>query len=88
MPEDRSPVATGIVATVAIVTVIYSSVATVIAFVGGTLPIIGIELDGGIGTGLLFLFVIDPILMTVGWITALVLALPITLLTRRRSHDR
>ena len=56
---------------------IYGLWATVVAFVGGTLPIIGIRLPGGLLSGLLWLFVADPILMTVGYWIGLVIVLPV-----------
>lgn len=34
---------------------------TVIAFAGGELPIIGLELKGSVASGLLFLLIIDPL---------------------------
>lgn len=35
---------------------------TVVAFIGGSLPLVGVHLDGGVGFGLFWLFVVDPLL--------------------------
>lgn len=53
--------------------------ATVVAFIGGTLPIIGVRLPGGIISGLLWLFIADPILMTVGYWISMIVIIPIQL---------
>lgn len=53
---------------------------TVIAFVGGTIPIIGWELSGGLLSGLLWLFIADPILMTVGYWVGMIVVIPVHLL--------
>jgi hypothetical protein len=61
---------------------------TIIAFTGGTMPVIGYETEGGLGQGLLWVFVIDPIVvMVMAWVFMLI-ALPvigIEALVRRRS---
>jgi hypothetical protein len=44
----------------------------VIAFVGGTMPIIGLEVEGGLCFGLIWLFVISPIVEVIAyWIVFL-----------------
>jgi hypothetical protein len=66
--------------------IVLSTWMTIIAFIGGTMPIIGWETDGGITTGLVWLFVVDPLIVTVcAWVTMLVTA-PIALLRRRRAE--
>lgn len=52
---------------------------TLTAFLGGRMPLLGIDTDGGVGFGLLWLFVIDPIVMSVAvtlstWLAVLVFA--------------
>lgn len=67
----------------------------VIAFVGGTLPIPGldIEVDGGIFTGLLFLFIGVPMLMTVAYWVSMVVFLLVSMpfiaadARRRKAED-
>jgi hypothetical protein len=56
---------------------------TVIAFVGGTMPIIGWETDGGLVTGLVWLMFVDPILMTVCYWVTMIVAVPLALLFNR-----
>jgi hypothetical protein len=65
---------------------IYGLWATVIAFVGGTLPIIGVALPGGIISGLLWLFIADPILMGLGYLLSLIIILPIHALISWLQH--
>lgn len=55
-----------------------------IAFVGGTLPLVGWDLEGGLFTGLLFLFFVEPILVTIGYWLAMVIALPLQMVLNRR----
>lgn len=62
----------------------------VVAFVGGTMPIIGIQTEGSVVFGLLMFFIGEPVLMTLAyWVfTAvfMVVALPATLLASRRRR--
>lgn len=66
----------------------YSTYATILAFIGGTLWPIGYEISGGLGTGLLFIFIIDPILILVFYWASMILLFPIflvlTLIEKRR----
>jgi len=71
--EDFHPLVSCLTFVVAGAFILYGLWATVIAFVGGRLPIIGIELPGGLISGLLWLFIADPILMSLGaWISMIV----------------
>ena len=54
-----------------------------IAFVGGTLPLVGWDLEGGLFTGLLFLFFVEPIIVTIGYWLAMVIALPLQMVLNR-----
>lgn len=67
--------------------IVLSTWTTVIAFVGGTMPIVGWETDGGLVTGLLWLVFVDPIVMTLCYWATLILAIPLALLFNR-STDR
>jgi len=49
---------------------IWSTWATVIAFIGGTIPLIGIEMGGGLASGLFWLLIVDPI------VTGIVMVVP------------
>lgn len=64
---------------------------TVVAFVGGTMPVLGLQTEGGIGLGLLWLFVADPLTFGVfraaAWVISAcldLLAAPIGKLESRR----
>ncbi|WP_375000068.1 hypothetical protein [Aeromicrobium sp. CTD01-1L150] len=50
---------------------------TWIAFVGGRMPIIGYETDGGIVFGLGFLFIGSPILLTLAYWVSMIIAFPV-----------
>lgn len=50
---------------------------TIIAFVGGRMPLIGYETEGGIGLGLVWVIVIDPIAATVLYWLSIAIVLPI-----------
>lgn len=50
---------------------------TFLAFTGGTLWPIGVELEGGFSTGLLWLFVIDPLVATVMYWIGLAVLVPL-----------
>ena len=76
-PENIHPLVKGLSVLVVGVFALYGLWATVIAFVGGSLPIIGIRLPGGLISGLLWLFIADPILMTVGYWVGIVVILPV-----------
>jgi hypothetical protein len=58
---------------------------TIIAFVGGTMPIIGWETDGGLVTGVVWLMFVDPILMTVCYWATMIVAVPLALLFNRET---
>jgi hypothetical protein len=53
---------------------------TIVAFIGGTLPLFGITLRGGIISGLFWMFVIDPIVLTIIYWISMVVVLPIQLI--------
>lgn len=78
--SELHPIAKAITVLTAIVSIIFSLWCTVIAFVGGRLPIIGWELKGGLIIGLLWLFIIDPILITVCYWLSMIIAVPIAML--------
>lgn len=50
----------------------------VVAFIGGTYPLTSIKTQGGLGTGLLFLLLIGPVLETVAYWLALGLTILVT----------
>jgi len=55
-------------------TLVLSLWCTYIAFVGGTMPLIGIETKGSVGFGLVWLFLIDPLVVTVCYWVSILLA--------------
>jgi hypothetical protein len=73
---DEGNVMKSIITVVAVLALLWAELwCTVVAFTGGTLPLLGIYVDGGVGFGLLWLFVIGPALTgVVGMLTAAVVA--------------
>ncbi|MFD4583188.1 hypothetical protein [Streptomyces sp. NPDC058434] len=58
----------------------------VIGFVGGTMPLIGIEVDGSVILGLFMLLIGEPILLTMAYLVSMAVMLPIILVTTRRRR--
>lgn len=66
MSEDDLPRPVRVLAGLAgLGTVVWATWCTVIAFVGGTMPIVGWQSEGGVGPGLVWLFLVEPIAVTV-----------------------
>lgn len=83
--EDLPTAARAVGAVSGLAVVVWATWCTVVAFVGGTLPFLGWEMEGGIGDGLLWLFLIEPIVVTVAiWVTSLLVALVATVFGGRR----
>jgi len=80
--EGLHPLVQIVAVVISVFFAVYGLWATVIAFVGGTLPIVGIRLPGGLVSGLLWVFVGDPVLITVGYWIGMIVGLPIHALIR------
>lgn len=61
----------------AVLTLALTTWMTVVAFVGGTMPVVGWETDGGILVGLLWLVFVDPIVVSACWLLTTVIVVPI-----------
>lgn len=78
---------TAVVATVVGISVtVWSLWATWVAFTGGTVPLVGWELEGGLGTGLLWLFVLTPLFEGIAMVLAALIAAPIAMLVDRMGR--
>lgn len=75
--NDMHPITRGAVAITAIGSAALALWMTIVAFTGGTMPIIGLETDGGVGFGLFWLFIVDPIVMTVAMWGSMLIVAPI-----------
>ena len=64
--------------------IVASVVVTWVCFTGGTIPLVGIEVEGSLGLGLVALLVFDPLIMLVGMWLAMLLAGAATLLSDRQ----
>lgn len=77
MDDDTPVVVQAASGALALAAAVWLTWCTVIAFIGGTMPLIGVETEGGVGYGLLWVFVFDPIAMTVAYWASMILLLPI-----------
>lgn len=59
--------------------------ATVIGFIGGTIPLTGIHIDGGLIPGLLMLFIGVPIMTTVARLVCMAALVPLFMIFARRT---
>lgn len=86
MDDDLHPVVKVIVAASAIGSGLIASVATVVAFRGGTVPVLGWETEGGVIEGMFAMAVGFPMITMVGYWLGLIVAMPVQwLLGRRRK---
>lgn len=90
MSSNEPPALLGVLASIfGLAAAIWSSWCTVIAFIGGTMPIVGIRVDSGsITGGLLMLFVGEPILITVAYWVGMLIFLPLIALTAAGKRSR
>lgn len=61
----------------AVLTLVLTTWMTVVAFVGGTMPVVGWETDGGVVVGVLWLVFVDPIVVSACWLLTTVVVVPI-----------
>jgi len=86
--DDDMPIPLQIIGGVlGLATAVWMTWCTVIAFIGGTMPIIGWEVEGGLGFGLLFLVVLQPILLTLAYWAFMLVMIPLMLLFGRRRDQ-
>ncbi len=85
---DDVPVPLQIVgAVLGIAAAVWMTWCSVIAFIGGTMPLIGWEVEGGFGFGLLFLVVLQPIFLTLAYWAFMLVMIPLMFLFGRwRDH--
>lgn len=88
MNDERHPIVTFVATLGAIAAAVFTSWCTVIAFIGGTMPIIGYEAEGGFFSGIFWVFVVDPIVITVVYWIAMVVVLPFAALASARDAWR
>lgn len=85
MENDLPVAARGIVSLLALAGAVYSTYATILAFVGGSLWPFGWEIGGSVGLGLVWIFLVDPIVMTVFYWAAMLIAMPVAAIFGGRS---
>lgn len=67
---------------VVVATAAYVILSTVVAFGGGTIPLTRIDVHGGVGFGLVWTFVVDPLMVSVALVAAYLLVAMLTFLLR------
>lgn len=85
---DDHPLFAIVATATALATAIWTGWCTVIAFVGGTMPLLGWEVEGSVGFGLFWLFIVDPILITVAYWASLLVMLPFAAVGAWRDRGR
>jgi len=86
LTDDDVPVAVQVVGAVALLaSLVVATVVTWVCFTGGTIPLLGIEVDGSFGLGVIALLFLDPLIMLVGLWVGMALAAPISWLVGRRG---
>lgn len=85
MREEMHPIAMAVAVVAGLASAGLSLWMTVIAFVGGTMPVIGLETEGGVAFGLFWLVIIEPIVLTVCYWISMLVALPVGLVFRPRA---
>lgn len=70
---DELPLGAKVITLLAVaITVGYSLWSTVIAFIGGTIPLTGVEISGDLLSGVLWILFVDPIIYFIGRLLGLV----------------
>jgi len=81
---DDVPIAVKVLGAVALLaSLVAATVVTWVCFTGGTIPLVGIEVEGSVGLGVVALLVLDPLIMLVGLWVAMALAVPLSWLSDR-----
>ena len=87
MDDELHPVVGAIAAVTAIVSGVFASVVTWVAFRGGTVPLVGWELEGNVVQGMVAFAIGFPLISTIGYWLGMVVAMPLQwLLTRGRTR--
>ena len=85
--DDLHPISQILTMILATGTSMYGLVITWVAFVGGTVPLLGWEFQANLFRGLVFLFLVEPLIVTVGmWFAALVI-IPIDWVLRQMGRN-
>ena len=85
MPEDIHPIVSIWVVLFSLASGLFSLYCTYIAFVGGTIPLLGWELDGGAVSGVLWLVFVTPLVSMVAYWIAMLVTLPLIAIFKKRS---
>ncbi|GIU84932.1 MAG: hypothetical protein KatS3mg008_1707 [Acidimicrobiales bacterium] len=90
--DPQTPAAESLAAVLTVIAEIFMIWCTIIAFVGGRVPIFGWEFEGSVGQGLVWLLFLSPLVGTIVYWAAIVLVAPVAYSEhhRRRSsptHD-
>lgn len=84
--DDDVPLVVKAIGGVAVIgSLVASVVVTWVCFTGGTIPVVGIEVEGSFTLGVVALLVIDPLIMLAGLWAAMLLTAVVTLVGGRRT---
>lgn len=86
MDDQLHPLAQVVAVLTAVASGAFSLWCTVIAFTGGRLPLVGVYLEGGVVSGLLWLFIVDPIIVTVCYWVSMAIVVPIAAALSRKER--
>jgi len=82
--DDEMHLITKVIMTVlGIAALVLTTWMSFIAFVGGTMPVLGWETEGGFGYGIFWIIVVDPIVLTVALWVSLLISAPFIILFER-----
>lgn len=86
---DLNPVSKAVTTVIVISAIVWTLWCTWVAFFGGALPLLGWRLSGGFIFGVVWLFFVDPFVVTIAYWASMVVTVPLVMLseavTRRRS---
>ena len=82
MNDDMHPVVGSVVAIIAVATGAFGLWCSYLAFAGGKAPVFGWQFEGSAGAGFTWLFFITPLITTVGYWIAMLVALPLAAVFR------
>ena len=84
MDDELHPLVGAVVGLIAFTCGAFSLWCTVVAFAGGTLPLLGWNMKGSVADGVLWLFIATPILSTLGYWAAVIITMPLGVIFRER----
>ena len=85
---ELHPVSQFLTMLLAVAVGIYGLVCTWVAFVGGTVPLLGWHFQANPFQGLAFLFFVEPVIVTVGFWLSMIVVMPLDYVLKALSRNR